>query len=254
MELNLTTGVQLVMVLLLVEVGWGTVWTALATTDWTRPLRRWRHWNLGEPGVTVPYTQPGSPAARLTRWLAQLRSWYRAVLAPTAGPAVGAIGVGAAFSLLLAVVAGRGLLLVTLVAFALMELAVAVDGGREQPGPGWDAVLRLGLPWLAGHLAFSALSLPSLALAASFSVAIAGTGVDRLGWARGLWAGGQLMAAALFIPLKRPLAVLFVVLLLFPQWLTTLWVPSERATDPRGWVRHAWPWLTVSMFLAAWSL
>ena len=254
MQLNLATGVQLVIVLLLVEVGWGTVWTALSTTDWARPLRRWRHWHLAESEITVPYAQPGSPAARLTRWIAELRSWYRAVLAPTAGPAVGAIGVGALFSLLLAVVAGPGLLRVTLTAFALMQLAVTIDGGRDQPGAGWDAVLRLGLPWLAGHLAFGSLSLPSVALAVGFSIAVVGSGVDRLGWARGFWAGGQIAVAALFIPLQRPLTVLFIVLLLFPQWLATLWETRARAADPRAWVRHAWPWLTASMLLAAWSL
>lgn len=254
MRFNLTTGVQLVIVLLLVEVGWGTVWTALATTDWARPLRRWRHWRLAEAEVIVPYVQPGSPAARITRWLSELRSWYRAVLAPTAGPAVGAIGVGALFSFLLALVAGPGLLRVTLTAFALMQLAVTIDGGRDQPRAGWDAVLRLGLPWLAGHLAFGSLSLASVGLAAGFSVAIAGAGVGRLGWARSLWAGGQLAAALLFVPLHRPLAVLFIVLLLFPQWLVTLGIPKERAADPRGWIRHAWLWMTASMFLAAWSL
>jgi hypothetical protein len=254
MRLTLATGVQLVIVLLLVEVGWGTVWTALATTDWARPLRRWRYWHLGEPGATVPYAQPGSPAARLTSWLSELRSWYRSVLAPTAGPAVGAIGVGAIFSFLLAVVAGRGLLQITLTAFALMQLAVTLEGGRNRPGAGWDAALRLGLPWLAGHLAFASLSLPSLALAAAFSVSVAGSGASSSGWARGLWTGGQVAAAVLFVPLQRPLTVLFVLLLLFPQWLATLRMSSERATDPQGWVRRAWPWLTASMLLAAWSL
>lgn len=254
MALNLTTGVQLLVVLLLVEVGWGTAWTALATTDWARPLRRWRHWHLAESEFALPYARQGSPAARFTRWLAELRSWYRAVLAPTAGPAVGAIGVGALLSLLLSLVAGRGLVLVTLAAFAVMELAMIVDRGREQPRAGWDAVLRLGLPWLAGHLAFSALRLPSLGVAAAFSVAIAGSGARQIGWARGLWAGGQLAAAALFVPLQRPLVVLFVVLLLFPQWLAILWISDDRATDPRGWVRRAWPWMMTSMVLAAWAL
>lgn len=248
---TLSAGLQLLLTLLLVEAGWGTVWSALATTNWAMPLRRWRNWRIGDPPRLLPYTQPGSPGYRLAHWLSQLQSWYRAVLVPTAGPAIGAIVAGLAISLILAAVAGLELTMLTLAVCAVMQLAIALDKGRGQPSAGWGAVLRLGLPWLAGHLTFTSLTLPSLALAAAFSLAVTGTDTARQGWGRALWTVGQLIAAALFILLRHPLVVLFLTLLLFPQWLLAI---RPSPANPHRWIRRAWPWLTAAMLLAAWTL
>jgi hypothetical protein len=253
LELTIAAGIQLVIVLLLVEMGWGTMWSALATTDWATLVRRWRHWHVGDVRVQLPFARPGSPADRLARWLAEIQSWYRIVLAPAAGSALGAAAVGMLLSVALAGLGGRNLVLISLAALALMELAVALDRGRGRPAPAWDAVLRLGLPWLAGHVAFKMLTWPSLALATAFSAALAGAGASRLRSSRLLWCGGQVAAAATLVVRQRPVVALLLALLLFPQWLLSLGGDGEEA-ETREWLGRVWPWLAVAMLLTALAL
>jgi hypothetical protein len=242
-------GGQLLLTLLLVEAGWGALWGALATTDWATPLRRWRNWHMGGTAPSLPYIQPGSPGDRLVGWLSQLRAWGKAVLAPAAGPALWTAITGLILSLVLSAALGPDLLALSVGTLALMQLALVLDRGRGQPGPGWDGALRLGLPWLAGHLAFASPTLPSAAVAAAFSAAVVGAASAERPQGRALWTAGQLAAAGLFIPLHRPLVVPFLVLLLFPQLLLL-----TRPGNPSRWSRQAWPWLAAGMLLAAWAL
>jgi len=235
--------VRLMLTLLLVDAGWGTLWAALATTDWATPLRRWRDWPVGSITTTFPYAQPGSPGSRLAQWLYQLWSWGKNVLVPAAGPALGAAVTALSLSLVLAAALGSDMLILTVGGLALMQLALLQGRGGGQDGAGWDGVLKLGLPWLAGHLAFAPLTLPSTGLAAAFSVAAAGSAGGARG--RALWAVGQLAAAALLLPLRRELAVPLLVLLLVPQILL-----STQAGDHR----RSWPWLAAGMLLTAWVL
>jgi len=242
-------GVRLLLTLLLVDTGWGTVWGTLATTDWATPLRRWRHWHVGNPPLSLPYVRPGSPGDHLTRWFSQLWAWGKAVLAPTIGRALGAAAAGLLLSLILAAVLGPSLIALTVGALALMQLALVLDRGRGQVHAGWDSVLRVGLPWLAGHLAFAPPTLPSAALAAAFSVTVAGIGSMNQTRGRTLWAAGQLAAATLFLPLHRPLAVPLLVLLLVPQLIL-----SAYTDDPHPWISQTWAWLAAAMLLSAWVL
>lgn len=242
-------GVRLLLTLLLVDVGWGAVWGALATTDWATPLRRWQNWHTGSSPPLLPYAKPDSPSDRLARWLSQLWSWGQAVLAPAAGAALGTAAAGLVLALVLGAALGPNLLTLSLGCLALMQLAVLLDRGRGRAHAGWDGLLRLGLPWLAGHLAFVPLSVPSVALAMSFSLAAAGAGSVNLRRGRALWVGGQLAAAGLFLPLHRPLAILFLALLLVPQLL-----PSAGPANPARATRQGWAWLAAGMLLAAWAL
>lgn len=242
------SGVQLLLAWALIEVGWGTVWGALATTDWAAPLRRWRAWHLSDDLPRLPYFRPDSPGGRLLRWLSELRSWARAVLVPAAGPAIGAVLGGLALSLVLGAVMGPDLVLLTLAALALMQMAVLLERGRGQPRLVWDPVLRLALPWLAGHLVFASMSLPSLALACFFGLAVSGLTCGGRVLGRSLWAIGQIAVAVLHVVLRRPLVVPFLVLLVVPQWL----LATRIAED--SWSRRAWPWLAAAMLLAAVAL
>jgi hypothetical protein len=232
-----------------VEAGWGTFWSALATTDWTVTIRHWQNWRQGGGFPQLPYTQPGSPGDRLANWLAQLRAWRKAILIPTAGHALGAIAAGLGLSLLLSAVLGPKVLLLTIAALALMQIAVTLDRGRGKAGAGWDGVLRLGLPWLVGHIIFAPHTLPSLALAAGFSIAAAGVGSEHRSLERTLWILGQLAVTTLFLPLHSHLTVTFLFLLLIPQILI-----SSPANGQQGWTHRAWPWMAAGMFLAAWTL
>jgi len=246
---SLTDGVRLLLVGLLVEGGWGTLWSALATTDWATPLQRWRDWPAGAAVPLLPYARPGAPAERLALRLSQLRSWWRDAFAPTAGPALGEALVGLALSAFLALALGPEMLLLTLGAIALMELAAVRAEGRGTPPGGWDAILRMGLPWLAGHLAFGALTLPSIALAGGFTLAVAGATGDKGNRSKSLWIVGQLLTAILFVLLRRPVAAAFLVLFLLPQW--ALLVPSR---SPSPIYHRALPWLGAAMLLAAWAV
>jgi len=248
LTLTLSAGVRLLMTVLLVEAGWGTVWGALTTTDWTTPLRRWRNWRVGDPLPFLPYTRPGSPGDRLSRWLSQLLAWGRAVLAPTVGPAVGTVLFGLLLSLVLAAAEGLEPTLLTLAALALMQLALVLDRGRGRPPAVWDAVLRVGLPWMAGHLAFGPLTLPSVLLAAAFSGVVTSAGTADRQHGRILWTAGQIAVALLLLALHRPIAALFLALFLIPQWL--LAIGAEEA-NPEEWPRRTWAWLAVGMVLAA---
>ena len=45
---------RLVFLLLLTDGVWGTLWAALASTDWASPIGRWRHWRARASPVTLP--------------------------------------------------------------------------------------------------------------------------------------------------------------------------------------------------------
>ena len=240
--------VRLLLGVLLVDAGWGTVWEALATTDWTPPIRRWRHWHLGDPPLRLPYAQPGSPGDRAARWLARLCSWGEGVLVPAVGRALGEVFAGLLLSSILAIVLGPELVVLTLGALALMQLALLQGRGEGRPPSGWDSAVRLGLSWLAGHLLFAPLSLSSVLAAVAFS--IAAVGIERRDRARGWLLGvvGQLGVALLLILLRRPLAASFLLFFLIPQCLLL-----TRAGSP-GQARRAWGWLAAGMLLTALAL
>ena len=237
--------VRLLLGVLLVDAGWGAVWEALAATDWAAPIRRWRHWRLGDPPFSLPYARPGSPGDRAARWLAQLYAWGKGVLMPTVGRALGEVLAGLFLSFALAVVLGPELVALTFGALALVQLALLQRRGTERPTPGWDGAVRLGLPWLAGHLLFAPLSLPSALAAAAFAVAAVGVEKRDGGWGWTLGIAGQLGGTLLLLLLRRPLAASFSILFLIPQWLLL---------TQRGGGRRVWGWFAAGMLLVALAL
>lgn len=241
--------VRLAMTILLVEGGWGTLWSALGATDWATPLQQWRTWAGRRPTPLLPYARPGSPAERIASWLSRFRSWWEEAFLPSAGQAVGAALAGLAVSLLVALALGPEIFLLTLGVLALMELALLTRRRQEGGLEGWDGVLRTGGPWLAGHLAFGPLTLPSAALAGAFSLAVAGASERNPRRSRPLWVGGQLLATLLLILLQRPLAASLLGLLLIPQWLL---LARPASSNPAR--RYALLWLATAMLLSAWAM
>ncbi len=249
--LTLTSIARLVLALFLVELGWGELWLALTAADWATPLGRWKRWE--EPPVLsdrplLPYARAGSPADRLARWLAQLTSWGRMVFLPMVGPALGSALVGLLLSLALSAVLGRDFLLLTLGILALAQLVVLASGGRGGAGSGAGLAFRVGLGWLAGHLAFAPLALSSAALAGALSLAASGAEDSPQTLRRALWVGGYLAALLLLIVLHRPLVVPFVAFLALPPLLT------DVAEGPSGWLRRYGVWLAAAMLIAALTL
>ncbi len=242
---------RLVLALFLVELGWGELWLALTATDWATPLERWRHWEAQDISRTInlalriPYARPGSPADRLARWLAQLTSWGRMVFLPLVGPALGSGLVGLLFSLALSAILGRDFLLLTLGILAAAQLVAIAAGGRGGAGPGAGLAFQVGLGWLAGHLTFAPLTLPSVALAGAFSLAASGAGDSPKTARRALWVGGYLVAMLLLVVLRRPLVVPFIAFLALPPLL------ADAPEGASGWLRRYGVWLAAAMLLAA---
>ncbi|MCS7283747.1 MAG: hypothetical protein RMK65_06905 [Anaerolineae bacterium] len=239
-------GLRLLLTLLLVGVGWGRFWHFLATTDWATPLRRWRTWSLGESGPVPPYTRPGSPAHRLARWLGQLTSWGKMVFLPAVGPALGTAAVGLITVLILAAALGESMVLLALGGVALAQLALVWNGGKGSVGAGWHALMGVGFPWLAGHLALAPLSLASAILTVAFSLAAFGKSQAPEQSGLAAWIGGYLAAIVLFLINGRPLVVPYLALLmLLPLLVST--------SHPMGWKPRAF-WLVGGMLLAAVAL
>jgi hypothetical protein len=234
------------LLILLVDVGWGVLWTMMGSTDWATPLRRWRDWRSGEPTQRLPYTLPGTLGDQASRGLGQLRAWWRDVFWPACGLSLSAIVVALAGIVVLGVLLGTDLLLLNVAALAIMQLAVAWEGGRGTVGPGWDAIIAVALSWLAGHIAFSeTLAFSSAGLALAFALAWGSAG-------RWLGIGAQVMAAVLLVVLHSPLAASGLLLLLVPQLVLLPWV--QRGQSVSWYVRNVFPWMMVVMGIAAWAL
>jgi hypothetical protein len=243
---------RLALLILLVDGGWGTLWTALGTTDWATPLRRWRNWRFGEPIPTPPYTLPGSPGDRASRWLGQLRAWWRDVLWLACGPALSAIFVALPVIVVLGALLGPELVLLSVAALAVMQLGLAWEGGHGSVAPGWNAAIAVALPWLAGQAAFGSLTLRSTALALAFALAWGAAWRSDSPWRRALGAVAQLLATASLVALHHPLAAGGLLLLLTPQLALFPWL---RRRQPASWyVRYTRPWLMAAMLVAAWAL
>lgn len=243
---------RLALLILLVDGGWGTLWSALGSTDWATPLRRWRDWHAGEPVAAPPYTLPGTPGDALSRWLGQLRAWRRDILWPACGPAITAIAVALPATAALAALLGPELVLASAAALALMQLGLAWNGGRGAVAPGWDALISITLPWLAGQLAFGELSLLSVALALVFTVAWGSGWQAGSAWGRFLNVGSQILAAVLLVAWHHPIAAMCLALFLAPQSVLLPWLQHGQ---PATWyLRYTRPWLMAAMLVTAWAL
>lgn len=237
-------GLRLLMTFLLVGMGWARFWHALAATDWATLLEGWRTWSAGESRLALPYARPGSPAHRLARWLGQLTSWGRTVFLPAAGPALRTAGVSLAAALILSAALGENSLLLTLGVFALAQMALLQSGGTGRVGIGWHALMGVGIPWLAGHLALSPLSLSSAVLAGAFSLVAYGWTCTSAPSGPLAWVSGYVGAVALFLLTGRPLVVPYLVLVML--------LPLISAGNP-AWKPRAL-WLVGGMLLAAVAL
>jgi hypothetical protein len=255
---------RLILLILLVDGAWGSLWTAVQTPDWQVLLGKWR--KLGVRGRKskgrIKLREPRR--TRLWRWVGQLAPWWRDVVWARHGAevatATAALVVGAA----LAVQLGVPLVLASLAALAVLELCLlrregGILGKTEWPWAastvlsilGGEAVFLAVLPWMAGQLAYGRLTVTSVALAAVFGMAY---------WAaprepartRLAGIGAQLAAAVVLLALRKPVGAGCVALLVAPQIALLTWLPRDQ---PVSWyVRHARVWLAAAMLVAAASL
>jgi len=245
--------ITLLFVVILVTLGWGTVWQLATTTDWFGVFADSRRTSQAGSRRGLPYTQPGSPAGRVGRWLGSLSGWWREAFWPRLGsPATGLLVAAALIGASAVILPGRLAPLVA--AFAALVALAVVRQRRGKGSPGGEALARVGLGWLAGHLAFGEMQWPSLALALCF--ALGAWGALRMGSGQaadrsGLWLldGGQVLGLAVLIAAKQPLAAGGLGLALFGQ--VALQMPLVQGGDRRGMARRTWPWLMAAMAVAA---
>jgi hypothetical protein len=244
---------SLALVLILVILGWGSLWNLVTDTGWVQPAGRDRSRMCRPVLPAPPFTRPSSPAGQLLRALDTLVGWWRGVLWPAAGKAL-----TSAFLCTLLLVALSVLLPVRLVwlhvAFAvLVGLGAWMRRRSAAPLAGQSGV-ALGLGWMAGYVVFAGFGAPSLALALLYSGAAWGVLRMQAGRAGGLWlsAGTQAIAGAILVSLEKPLAAGALALLLLGQ--IALPLSSRDGSEAALAARRTWPWLLAAMLVAAWAL
>ncbi len=246
---------NLVLASLLVELAWGSVWDLAVGTDWFGPLvEGWPPAQLATL-PTPPYTRPDSPGGRLARRLGRLVGWWRQVFWPAAGAALLGLLAATILTAVLAVLLPDRLRPLYAVLAALVGLGV-VRRQRGRESLAGQALVRVGLGWLAGHAALGELEPASLALGLSFALAAWGNLRVGAGLRRGLWLlnTGQTLGVAVLVGAQQPLAAGIAGLLLFGQ---VAMQPSLRFnfTSAHTTVSaRTWPWLMATMLVAAWAL
>lgn len=241
---------RLLLLVLLVNAGWGALWTALHSTDWATPLRQWRLWRTGDPFPRLPYTLPHSPGDRIAHWLGQMSHWWRSAFQPACGQALSAIAIALLATGTLAALLGPSTMLLSLAFLAILEIGLAMGSASGRSSPMEHALIAVALPWAAGHTAFNTLTLASAGAALAFALSQGAAQETERRWKHVLNAGGQTAAAAILIAMHRPLAAGSLALLLFPQLALLPWLQ----TGQQGWyARHTQRWLAAAMLIAAWA-
>jgi hypothetical protein len=243
----------LALVLLLAELGWGSLWDLVANEGWLQGLAE--GWPPERRGAMpcLPYTLPGSPAGRLSQRLEGLAAWWRETGWPVVGGTLLGSLAAAVLVVALSLLLPEAMYLLNAALVALVGLGLWQRARRRGPLLG-AALVQVGLGWLAGHLAFAPVGGPSLLLALSFALSFWGAmrlKEDRRG---ALWLldGGQVAVVAALVTLKQPLAAFAVGMLLLGQVALQ---PGLAAGADRGQVlRRSWPWLMVAMLVAALAL
>ena len=244
-----------VLILLLVELGWGSLWELAVGTDWFRPLAD--GWPPSRPTspLALPYTQPQSPSGRLARGLGRLAGWWREAFWPAVGAALLGLLAAALLTVVLALILPTNLRPLFAALVALIGLGMVQRRRGRQPLAA-QSLERVGLGWLAGYTVLAGMEIAPLVLALSF--ALAAWGILRVaeGRPRGLWLlnGGQVIAVVVLLVLKQPVAAVIVGLFLFGQ---VAMQPSLRYGQGAVHLtvgRRTWPWLMLVMLVAAWAL
>lgn len=210
----------------------GSAWSGLR---W--PPRDSR-WLAPRSPIALPYIEAGSPGLSVQRWLNGLLAWWRHRFWPESKGGAISLLLTAAFMVGISLSLGSGLLLLVLVGWALMIARARTRSGvATKLEGGLLAISAMGLPWVAGHLSFGALTWSSVALAICSAAAFLGwLSMRNKGMRSGLWVTvvAQLGIVATLVYLKHPLAAGLVVLALFPQVLLGMASKADDTTSYRA--------------------
>lgn len=230
--------------LALVLGGWMPLWRAITTTDWKTPLQQWRTWKKREPLPTLPYLQPGTPGAALHRALEEARAWWRSVGAEALIAPLRIASLALMLNALLSLALGRTALLFSISLLTFAELATLWHEGKGYVGTGWEAIGRVGLPWLLGASLVGPITLTSWLVALVVTILVGLQATNRA------WSIiGPLIASAFLLWQGYSFAVGGVLLLSFPGWLLLL-----DGIEPTRYRRAVAPWLLLMLLLIAGAL
>jgi hypothetical protein len=252
MRLEVQSFLLLLLVLFLIDPVLGGLWELVLSTDWFTPFAR-GHLSRGEiPSKLLPYTSPGSPVYRASRWLAGVLAWWRQDFKPYVGAEFLSLILTLVMAIMLASLLEPLATLLALVALVLMAVVFFFSRRRRAISFPLRAILELGLPWLIGHLAFGSLNWESVAFALVYTVAYCACFVLLDGkWrtATRLLNGSQIVAVALLIIAKEPILAGIAGLLLLPQLLLQpfLW----RGEAELWYLQRSQPWLMAGMLTVA---
>jgi len=241
----------LLIALFLADALWGTLWHLIAERDWVASSN-WCPQVQEASLLALPYTAPGSPSHRVFSRLGRKLDWWRAVLWPRHGPAFVGLVAALPLTLILAIILGQRVIILTVAALALMVLALLRTRRHSAPPLSLQAILEMGLAWLAGHTAFGSLTWWSFLLAILYTVAY--HSCLKLAKNGGkpsliLLKASQAAVVALLICLRQPVVAGVVGLLLLPQMLLQPFL--DQGQVELWYLRRTRPFLMAGMLLAA---
>ncbi len=243
----------LMLVLLLAELGWGSLWDMATHSRWMQLLGEGWPPQRAVPAPRLPYTRPGSPAGRLSDGLGRLAAWWRETGWPTFGGALIGSLAAAVLVVVLSLLLSDAMRLLNAALIALVGLGLWQRQRGREPLLG-GALVSVGLGWLAGHVAFAPMGGPSLLVALLFSLSLWGAMRLKQGRRGALWLldGGQMGVVAVLAASEQPLAAFAVGMLLLGQAALQ---PGLAAGVDRGQVLgRTWPWFMAAMLVAALAL
>jgi hypothetical protein len=250
---------NLILALFIAELLWSTWRAILIDMDWptfaaSHPLPE-----HGDAMLVPPYTTPWSPVGRLFVAWARLRRWMRQTLPVERSGMLLALPILPPVVIVLSAAISAQILLLSIAVLALTAVEWYV-ARRKRAHYGLQAGSEIGASWLAGHLVFSQLTWQTLTLACCYALVYQGAlyltnnelGAARRSWALALIYAGQIAAMALLVALGHQLAAMVLGLLGMPQLLLLAQLDSDAHN--LWYLRHAAPFLVVSMLVAAWAI
>jgi hypothetical protein len=211
---------------LMVAGAWWVIWRVAADTRWTEVTASWRTWQAGDSLPTLPYTEPGSPSARVSAKLGRFQHWLEHELFPTHGSALFAALCALAVAGVMSAALGSQALLLTLLFLAATQLAVYLNGGTGNNNRLLFNIAMISLPFLLGVVVYR--PLPSMM--AALPALLFAIGAALAGLRARVWQTAGFGEIVLLLLVNRHTVGAFVIAVL---WLPVLMLPGFRA--PRWW-------------------
>ena len=218
----------------LLALAWIVAWSVIAGVNWSAPLAVWQGWTEGVPLGALPYAQPGSDAAYLSRRLGQLRSWLGRDFLPRYGNLLLAGAMAIAVVAVLSAALGPSAVLLTIVAACIVQIAVVACRGNGQPNGLLLGAMAVGLPMLLGYAIFVPLSPGILLMGSSVAAAFAGVRDER----PALRHAGYTLAVLASLVMREPVGAF--------AW-AVLWAPQLILGLRRG----GYGWLAAGLLVFA---